>query len=877
TYDCLDPDDGDIPTPGGGADGSAASDDFDNDGLTNHEETHPESGFGTNPCLSDTDYDGLSDYDEIHVYETNPLLADTDGDGLNDDIEVAFECLEANDPDNPNDPNGDPDGDNTSTAVEVEYGLNPCVMDPDTDGDGTIDYFDNDLDGPFRHVGPYAGYPSIQAAIDEANDGDTIVVVFGTWTGEAASNAPIAAVGAKRLSFLGSYGKELTILDDQDAVPSLFNRGLTWEPDAEGAALSVDGFTVKTRGSWLTVSGAQATNATISNTDFVGFEDDNVLQAIGIDIEGGCTLAMSGCDFSGSGSSSWAQFYQVIDIASNDLMNLSHTLTDCTFTNIYVNTGGGREVVKVSEGTLTILECMFTDNRTSSDIVLANRDLLVQESSFIGNQAKKIINWWPHTQDGYQASINESLFQSNVVSGGTVYTWAPYTSESLASVNACTFEKNSGPLYSRNGVIVVTDSLFTCNNADGDGVFSNQTGGILIGGYGTATITGCSFIENIGQRGSGIHVSSLISEWIIEDCWFEANVATENVGAAVYRAHGTASAHTIRGCTVTGHTTLGPAFATDGGASNASKRIVEDSVFCNNVQDFDDVALWTITDCQQEVDCGDISYDAATSEELTEALENAVDGSTISITQGGFYDIGSLDTITTTTLTITNTSGELVTLTGGIEIDPGGSYEGGLAGGSLAIVFEGITIEGSGSSEGLPAYGGGILVRSGDVMLINCTLRNLEATGAGGALYVGTFCSVTLLDSVLENNTAPIGGAAYVEDGGFISLIGTTLCGNGVELEEQIYGAYDIDEESCIVADCTDNDGDGTPDGCGAPPCPADIDGSGSVDGADLSMLLGAWGVCTDPGDCPADIDGDGAVTGADLSMLLGAWGACPE
>ena len=65
----------------------------------------------------------------------------------------------------------------------------------------------------------------------------------------------------------------------------------------------------------------------------------------------------------------------------------------------------------------------------------------------------------------------------------------------------------------------------------------------------------------------------------------------------------------------------------------------------------------------------------------------------------------------------------------------------------------------------------------------------------------------------LESTTAPIGGAAYLEDGGFISLIGTTLCGNGVDLEEQIYGGYQIDEESCIVAECTDNNDDGTPDG----------------------------------------------------------------
>jgi len=58
-----------------------------------------------------------------------------------------------------------------------------------------------------------------------------------------------------------------------------------------------------------------------------------------------------------------------------------------------------------------------------------------------------------------------------------------------------------------------------------------------------------------------------------------------------------------------------------------------------------------------------------------------------------------------------------------------------------------------------------------------------------------------------------------------------------------------------------------------APPCPSDIDGSGSVDGGDLAALLGSWGACAG---CAADIDGNGSVDGGDLAALLGSWGACP-
>lgn len=51
----------------------------------------------------------------------------------------------------------------------------------------------------------------------------------------------------------------------------------------------------------------------------------------------------------------------------------------------------------------------------------------------------------------------------------------------------------------------------------------------------------------------------------------------------------------------------------------------------------------------------------------------------------------------------------------------------------------------------------------------------------------------------------------------------------------------------------------------------ADLNGSGLVDGADLGVLLAAWGPAVE-GE-PADIDGNGVVNGADLGVLLAAWG----
>jgi hypothetical protein len=50
---------------------------------------------------------------------------------------------------------------------------------------------------------------------------------------------------------------------------------------------------------------------------------------------------------------------------------------------------------------------------------------------------------------------------------------------------------------------------------------------------------------------------------------------------------------------------------------------------------------------------------------------------------------------------------------------------------------------------------------------------------------------------------------------------------------------------------------------------PGDFNGDGFVNGADLGLLLGAWGRCAR---CPEDLNGSGAVNGADLGLLLGYW-----
>lgn len=49
----------------------------------------------------------------------------------------------------------------------------------------------------------------------------------------------------------------------------------------------------------------------------------------------------------------------------------------------------------------------------------------------------------------------------------------------------------------------------------------------------------------------------------------------------------------------------------------------------------------------------------------------------------------------------------------------------------------------------------------------------------------------------------------------------------------------------------------------------ADFNGDGLVNGADVGLLLAAWGPCDG---CPEDLNDDGVVNGADLGLLLVEW-----
>jgi hypothetical protein len=129
--------------------------DSDGDGMTDSLEIAVAGGYyggsrRPNPHDSpDSDGDGLKDGEEWYTYDTNPCVADTDCDLLSDGDEVA--TWSEGDVRLHVDPlKQDTDGDGISDYIEYHVTNSPCPFgnDPDSDGDGLIDgYEDKNLDG----------------------------------------------------------------------------------------------------------------------------------------------------------------------------------------------------------------------------------------------------------------------------------------------------------------------------------------------------------------------------------------------------------------------------------------------------------------------------------------------------------------------------------------------------------------------------------------------------------------------------------------------------------------------------------------------------------------------------------------------------------
>jgi hypothetical protein len=208
--------------------------------------------------------------------------------------------------------------------------------------------------------------------------------------------------------------------------------------------------------------------------------------------------------------------------------------------------------------------------------------------------------------------------------------------------------------------------------------------------------------------------------------------------------------------------------------------------------------------------------------------------------------------------------------------------------------------------------GGAIWIGVTSAVTVRCsTFVGNSAVAVAGCIQ-NTSGTSTVTNSILWGNTGPGGATApnQVNNAGGTTLVsysivqggfvGTQNLGTDPLFVNQAGGdlrllsgspATDSGSNSLVVAGTTQDhaglprfqDDPASPDtGNGTapivdrgayerqPPCASDLNWNGSVDAADITILLSNWG-----GIGTGDINRDGGVDAQDIAALLGAWGSC--
>ncbi|MFQ5807361.1 MAG: right-handed parallel beta-helix repeat-containing protein [Phycisphaerae bacterium] len=293
-------------------------------------------------------------------------------------------------------------------------------------------------------------FDAIQEGIDAAVDGDTVLVLDGTYTGDGNKNLDF---GGKLVTVRSENGPESCIIDcEHDGRGFYFHSG-------ETAEAVVDGFTI-TNG--LADSGGGMYNRLYSNPTVVN-----------------CAFSENSADDRGGGM-------------CNDYES-SPTVTNCTFSgNSATNYGGGMENDRASNPWLT--NCTFSGNSALSGGGLFNEysSPMVANCTFSGNSATNH-GGGMYDFDGSNPTVTNCTFSGNsAVLGGGILNY--YGSPRVAN---CTFTGNSadygGGMYNeRNSDPMVTNCIFW---GDGGGEIYNIDAAPIVtyccveGGYiGTSNI-----------------------------------------------------------------------------------------------------------------------------------------------------------------------------------------------------------------------------------------------------------------------------------------------------------------------------------------------------------------------------------------------------
>ncbi len=380
-----------------------------------------------------------------------------------------------------------------------------------------------------------ADFETIQAAIDESSNGDTIEVYPGWYSG--TGNQVIDSLG-KSITIRASGTPEETIIDGEGA------RGVVQCASGEGAGTIIEGFTITGGsagdGGGIYCSGGSPTitDCTISGNTSTGDDDWGMWTGGGGGIF--CSTSsptISGCEISGNTSTDeGGGIYFLDESYYGDPPATSPLVVNCMITNNSADGSGGG------------IGCSVADPETDDP-----RSPVIQNCIITGNTAHKGGGVFGDRADSYWDVIAPMIvldgctISDNVAStlGGGIS-----LGESRPTINNCIVERNTASAGIENetaggGILLGTSCNATLTNCI---IRDNTTpgGGGGIGLYqSTVSISGCTIETNLALGGGGLGGAE--STLTIANCFVIDNLANGGGGIGLYSCNSTLSNCTIGG------------------------------------------------------------------------------------------------------------------------------------------------------------------------------------------------------------------------------------------------------------------------------------------------------------------------------------------
>ena len=164
-------------------------------------------------------------------------------------------------------------------------------------------------------------------------------------------------------------------------------------------------------------------------------------------------------------------------------------------------------------------------------------------------------------------------------------------------------------------------------------------------------------------------------------------------------------------------------------------------------------------------------------------------------------------------------------------------------------------------------YGVKVALNNSNILGVGADGGSADGSGVATGVEVAIPLALMGYDAATQKN---IKVCAMINGGGhdWVSnqVIGGLGAGSANLAEPRLvnFASIAANQYAVVVVDAAEPDCPVVP-----PSCPADLNGDGVIDGADLATVLGGWGTAG------GDTNGDGSTDGADLAAVLSAWGAC--